>query len=670
MKLFSLLCLFVFPTLLLSTTISWNGAVDDNWHVPGNWSTGSVPGITDDVIIAINSTVTIQDGIASANSILMTNGTLIIGGGRSLNIDAGGSATIGFDIDGGTLHNSGTINFSGIINANGLRNEGIVNNNSGAVIKFSGHNGAAPLFNREMGVINNSGQINLLNCGEGVNNQGLLNILSIGSVAVIGLTAGSALVNGHAINVENATIDNAGTILISNAVNGITNYGDIICQTTAVLSISGITTGHGINNSSAEGNFTNYGHMTLSDIQQNAILNVAEASFVNYDTIIIDSVHQALRFGIQNEAVFTNNPGGYLSISDVTDQGIRNQKEGSDFENNGEIVLSNTGGWAFSTFWSSFFRNRGTITADTICGISTGFDGVVTTTYTGEGTLNAPAVNINADLYIELTPAILEINGNLEFEGFAHTTLNIHGVLGAGNNSGHDQIQVSGELLLGGTLEIDNNGAFTPTAGSFTLLTYTGSLNSVFDALILPAGWTGWVLDYTTPGQVNLKKSPCGGLNVVNAFIALSGDWDTPSNWSLGHVPLPCEDVEIIGVFNDPNPKSATVSSASAVAKSVKVWHTYLTIQSSATLIIDPNLSSKQGLSIIGRTVTNNGTLQIENIIGQDGIAINGEGMLENFGDIIVDNISGPSANAMSNQSSVINHTSGTIQVSNNTTSN
>src|SRR5262245_11103067 len=47
---------------VMPTAVDWVGGAAGNWNVPGNWSTGILPGGSDDVTINSGSVVTIQSG--------------------------------------------------------------------------------------------------------------------------------------------------------------------------------------------------------------------------------------------------------------------------------------------------------------------------------------------------------------------------------------------------------------------------------------------------------------------------------------------------------------------------------------------------------------------------------------------------------------------------------
>ena len=80
-----------------AANLTWTGAVDDNWHNPGNWDPPGIPGSDDfdSVIIDNNDTVIIYDD-AYAADLMILYGTLINAGGHMQNqfgYELGSSAT-------------------------------------------------------------------------------------------------------------------------------------------------------------------------------------------------------------------------------------------------------------------------------------------------------------------------------------------------------------------------------------------------------------------------------------------------------------------------------------------------------------------------------------------------------------------------------------------------
>ena len=98
----------------LLSTVDWISTTSGDWNNAANWSTESVPGPSDDVVIDVSGaspTITIDSGNQSVNS-LSTNDPLVLSGG-SLTVAA--QSTIGgsFTLSGGTLNVGGPITLAG-----------------------------------------------------------------------------------------------------------------------------------------------------------------------------------------------------------------------------------------------------------------------------------------------------------------------------------------------------------------------------------------------------------------------------------------------------------------------------------------------------------------------------------------------------------------------------
>ncbi len=71
----SLLCLLMFISLTpqgFTADVYWINPAGGNWDTPGNWSTGAVPGLIDDVFITLDGTYTVTlTGSKSINSLIL-----------------------------------------------------------------------------------------------------------------------------------------------------------------------------------------------------------------------------------------------------------------------------------------------------------------------------------------------------------------------------------------------------------------------------------------------------------------------------------------------------------------------------------------------------------------------------------------------------------------------
>lgn len=124
------------------------------------------------------------------------------------------------------------------------------------------------------------------------------------------------------------------------------------------------------------------------------------------------------------------------------------------------------------------------------------------------------------------------------------------------------------------------------------------------------------------------------GVTATNTWLpAGGGDWQTPTNWSLGTLPQPCQDVVI--------PASGS-SRIITIPMSTNAYGRSLTIGSNGNVTNNGNLeiagSDDDGLWLdINAGFINNGTMDIFNI--QD-YGLTTGGLIENYGTINVSNLS------------------------------
>src|ERR1017187_9880609 len=109
------ICIFVaglwfltFLPALHGATVTWIGGSGD-WNTATNWSTGSLPGTSDNVVIGAGPgiTVTHSFGTHTVNSIQNEQAFVLSGG--SLGVSSTVQADGLFSVTGGTLTSSGVI---------------------------------------------------------------------------------------------------------------------------------------------------------------------------------------------------------------------------------------------------------------------------------------------------------------------------------------------------------------------------------------------------------------------------------------------------------------------------------------------------------------------------------------------------------------------------------
>ena len=100
---------------ILPSQVLWAADQDGSWDVPGNWSTGAVPGPGDDVVIGFSGiTVTHDSNVSDTINSLTSQANLSISAG-SLSLSAASSISGGLSLSGGTLTGAGDVTVSGLL---------------------------------------------------------------------------------------------------------------------------------------------------------------------------------------------------------------------------------------------------------------------------------------------------------------------------------------------------------------------------------------------------------------------------------------------------------------------------------------------------------------------------------------------------------------------------
>jgi len=227
-------------------------------------------------------------------------------------------------------------------------------------------------------------------------------------------------------------------------------------------------------------------------------------------------------FQIGNSLILSNNlsvtvsgPGPLALGGNLSGPG------GLNFTGGGQLALL-----ASNSFSGGTFMSNGTLRVNGTIG-----QGPVTNaggTLTGTGSLGGPVTILAGGLLSPGTPAgTLTINNSLILSAGAVATFG----LGASNAA----VVVAGNVTLGGTLDVTNLGGFT--AGTYTLITYSGTLAGRLALGTLPAGFA-CTLATNVPGQVNLiavkASSNIAGPYQVDAY--------TLHLWHLDEASVPCLD--------------------------------------------------------------------------------------------------------------------------------
>ena len=106
---------------LTPAIVTWVNPASGDWSVPSNWSTGQLPGSTDDVQINLAGvTVTHSVGSDSVNSLTSSDPIILSGG--TLSLASTSAVTANFTESGGTLAGAGNLSIGGLTWSGGSMN--------------------------------------------------------------------------------------------------------------------------------------------------------------------------------------------------------------------------------------------------------------------------------------------------------------------------------------------------------------------------------------------------------------------------------------------------------------------------------------------------------------------------------------------------------------------
>ncbi len=516
-----------------------------------------------------------------------------------------GGATVNFN-NGGTLaavNNAGALNIGGgtLSLGNGGAYTGAFGVSSGATLQFSGgtHD---------------------VNAGATFGGSG--------TVAVIG--AGTWLNVNTGITINNpfvlagdtfSTLGGTGNVTLANTFDW-RNGADI--RGTGTLTTNGVTTiANSVQGTAVEKNWVNNGTVNMgadADLQfilsSSTITNAASGVFNQGSTLA-------------NPIAVNSGPGGAFvnaGTYNKTAAGAQTIGTGVAFTNTGTLNVQ-TGTLQVNNFVSN--TNSGTLNIGAGATLSTNNNSLTNAgIITGNGTLNLGGaghlLTNSGTLQPGNSPGTLTINGDLTMTSSSVTNVEIQPP-GVTAGTDYDLITVTGAANLNGTLNVTHLNGFTPSAGStFQIMNYALSTGD-FVTKNFPAGF-----GYLGTANAATYTLSLGGVvvlpgGVANTWQALTGSWETASNWSLGHVPLASEDVVIpdVGVAGVSN--TITVSTASQVAKSITNAE-ILNVSAGGLTFTQPSASSGT-VQVSGGTLTANAALTTHTLDQSSGL-LNGTGNL------------------------------------------
>lgn len=450
------------------------------------------------------------------------------------------------------LNNSGTLELQG----------GTVSANASTLFTSSGSiNGHGTVSTTNTG-ISNSGQINVsggnltLASNVSVNNSGIINVPNtrqllwnsttpFNNTGLIQLNGGGVAGNGDYSNLPGGEIRGSGTV-----TSTITNSGGLIRATgplpLTIVDLSGNNTGSGemrvdngatmnvqshflssgtivlggadatlnLNSVTITGTLRGQGRVT-GVVQNGSVVRAEGGTLTLAGASSTNTAAGRLEAGVGAQLLYTQgltSNGGIIALT-----GGAYDNNGKSLANPGRIEgygivrtggLTNSGSIAVSGTLDVLGPVTNSGSVSTSAGSTTRFFGPVTGagTFTGSGTVTflntfAPGAS----------PAAVSFGGDLELGGGSSLGIEI-----GGNSPGsqYDTVSAAGSVSIGGGIDVDLLGDFTPTPGSsFQIVSGAQGIDGAFDTASFPSvPGVGWQLKYTN--------------NSVLLNVAIAGDYN------------------------------------------------------------------------------------------------------------------------------------------------
>ncbi len=516
-----LMLTIVIPCFLnAQTTYTWLGG--GSWEVADNWSPSGIPGPDDIVAISSGTAPTtgsrivaglqFSGGTLQLNDDGQTTGSLTVtgsaswSGGTIADLTAAGSGTL-------TIADSAILSIEGVFNTKSLsatiRNEGTasfvgssaLNASNSAVFDNQGlfefiSDGDFNGSSNASGTFLNSGTV-LKHTGTNVSNfSGFWDFQNLGGTidvqsGTIWFSGPSTFDGGTYSVADGATIDFKNSHTFKGTLSG-EPLGDIIFSTGtieidpagATLDIGGsgfrwsggTVTGEGTLTIPAEGLFLLDGVFNTKSLSVSTLLNLGTIGFVGNaalnaaDTTVIDN--QAL-FEFVSDGDFngsSNASGTFLNSGTVlkhTGTNVSNFSSFWDFQNQAGGIIEVASG-------ELQFANLNNAEGASIRGIAT-ID--VPNDFANDGIV-APGLVAGVGLLTHI--------GDYNPSATAVFEIDLGGLIGG---SEYDQLAITGDAMLNGTLDVELVDGFMPEVGdSFVVMTTTGAVSDNFLLVNEPAG--------------------------------------------------------------------------------------------------------------------------------------------------------------------------------------
>ncbi len=362
----------------LSTAATWTGTTSTDWNVSTNWSTGIVPDGTIDVTVPdVTNDPKITSFDATAKSLTITNGTLILENGYDL--------TVVQDLNLGTAANTAILsvtNSSNLITVGGSWTRGTNGTfgNGSSTVYFNGSSGTKTIDNRASSFYNleftGAAVFNIASTGAVIDINGALTVGATSTVFMTinnyNLTLAGSFINNGSFNPTSTGV--VGTVTLDGAAQNITggNFYNLTVSGTGVKSTT--------NNATVNNTLTVNSTFTAGDtLDLNGAVSIAVAGQLN------DGGFSHTFAG----ATWTNSntTNGYAGTGTVVFDGANQTINASQFYN---LTLSGTG--------NKVLGGNLTVNGDLVADATITYLNVVTFLITGQAgksfTFNAPNLYI------------------------------------------------------------------------------------------------------------------------------------------------------------------------------------------------------------------------------------------------------------------------------------
>ena len=498
-----------------ATSLTWLGGFSNDWFDGRNWTGHFVPRSIDTVYIA-TGTVTASESASFAamtlnggtiDASLTVSGSMVWNGGTIkgvVTVLSGGSINLSY----GPLTLTGTINNSGLVTTGSnnystvnmqLGGQGLVNNQAGGLFSIAGSSGLN-VSGTTNSAFSNAGTL-LCTSYSGIN----LTRIGFNNTGLVDMQAGTFSSDIGFVTSGTMTTAAGGfsppSILLSGTVSGNLNASNNVVYSQGV-----------------GGDFTVSGTLNWWGGTISGLVMVPSGGAIN---LLGSSPPLSLTGTLNNSGTIGTGSNNYSTASlELRGQGKVNNQTGGLFSIAGSYGLNVSG------TTNSAFSNAGTVRCASYSGIylaSIGFNNTglvdlqsgnisfdsVFSQSAGSLSLSGVGVSVQSTLPMQISGGIIIGNGTINGSiynsggmikpGNALGSLTINGaytqtgsgmldleISGTAPGTGYDQLAITGQASLGGTLRVSLINGFQPSAGqSYSLFSY-GSLASNTLAFNLP----------------------------------------------------------------------------------------------------------------------------------------------------------------------------------------